>query len=630
MLIVAAIFGLPHYALAGPTTAPIDISAFEQFADQQMKDSLAHGDFPGAAIELVQNDKVVFERGYGVTSLDSRAPVDPQQTRFRMGSISKVFTTVAVLQLVEQGKISLDDPIQKLLPDLPLGPAGDGVLIRHLLTHTDGFDVGWSIGSAAIEPAPAMTLTQFLQSHLPQRIFMPGQMYVYSDVGMTIAGHIIEDVSGKPFEQYIDDEIFSPLAMTHSTFRQPPPGEDGTKLAQGYRDFRDQLHPVPLLRVRAVPAAGLTITPADMARFMRVYLREGELDGQRILQPQTARLMQEQQFTHHPALPGTAFGLYERIENGQRALQHGGVMPGFHSQILFIPAQNLGLFITTNAYGGGSFDDFTHTFFNQFFTKSQATTQPASVPASLPPDRADLSGRYRYVQYPHLSIGKLCVFSGLVEEMRVRQQSDGSIIVDQGLMGPFAHIGPLLYARGTEKIAFRVDANGKAVSAAYDTWAFEKIHWYEGRRAQLVLGGGLLAVFLLTAITLPIARSRRRRRQPHPQLGAPRCPDLCRDLAAIACAGNVIFLSGMIYSLLSADVFTWFHGLPHLVTVLLYLPWIDIALFVAALICTLCSLRKSWTLLSASAHLIALAGLLIFPLFCWYWNLLVLPGRLPG
>ena len=227
-------------ALAEDSAPAIDPAAFGLFADEQINGSITRNEFPGAAIVLVQDGTITFARGYGVADLQSHQPVDPMTTGFRVGSISKLITVVATLQLVERGKLSLTDEIQSRLPDVPLADAGKGVTIHNLLTHTDGFEVGWSIGGAVRDERDAVSLATFLQTHVPRRIVPPGQVYVYSDVGMALAGHIVENVDGRPFAKYAREEILDPLGMTRSTFDQPLPNPIATNLATGYRKFKGE------------------------------------------------------------------------------------------------------------------------------------------------------------------------------------------------------------------------------------------------------------------------------------------------------------------------------------------------------------------------------------------------------
>ena len=469
-------------ALAEDAPSQIAPDAFANFADEQMNSAIVRDQFPGAAIVLVEDGTIAFARGYGVADLQTKRPIDPLNTGFRIGSISKLFAVVATLQLAERGKLSLSDAIQPHLPDIDLGEAGHGVTIHNLLTHTDGFEVGWSIGGAARDERDAVSLGAFLQTHRPRRILPPGQMYVYSDVGMALAGRIVENVSGESFAQYTTEDIFSPAGMDHSTFDQPLPQQIAQNMATGYRRFHGRFTAMPTEHVFAVSSAGMTTTPGDMARFMIACLNDGQIggqiDGQRLLSPESMSLMRTRQFSHHPDLPGTAYGFYEHVQNGQTAIMHSGVMPGYHATIMLFPRQREGIFVATNGYGDDTFEPFVNAFFDRFFPKSE--TSPASIsPTISVPAPADLAGRYRYVQYPHNDIGKLSILIGFVEERRVRVAADGTLIVDQGVKGPFRCIAPLLYSRGEEKLAFRQDDAGRTIGMVYDTWAFAKIHSYQ-------------------------------------------------------------------------------------------------------------------------------------------------------
>ncbi len=606
-------------ALAEDASAKIDPRSFATFAEQQINDSISRNEFPGAAIVLVQDGTITFSRGYGVADLRSRQPVDPMTTGFRVGSISKLITVVAALQLVERGKLSLTDEIQSRLPDVPLADAGAGVTIHSLLTHTDGFEVGWSIGGAVRDEHDAVSLATFLQTHVPRRILPPGQMYVYSDVGMALAGHIVENVDGRPFAKYAREKILDPLGMTRSTFDQPLPNPFATNLATGYRKFKGEYHAMPTEHVLAYPAAGFTTTAGDMARFMIACLGDGEIDGHRVLSADMVARMKEPQFSHHPALPGTCYGFYERLKNGQRALQHQGVMPGYHGLVLLLPQHHTGIFVAANAYADQDFEPFIDAFFDRFFPNP--TTQPTIAPASsetIAHEPADLSGRYRYVQYPHFSIAKLSILAGMVEEMRIRQQPDGKVIVDQGLKGPWTCAGALLYERGEEKLAFRLDDHGRTIGAVYDTWAFQKIHWYESAHAQMALIALLALTFMLAAvarITTALVR------------GCANGPYRARTFAAGACAIDLVFLLGLSYALWGTDAFLWYYGLPKLVVALTYLPWLGMAMTLIAIIFTIREISaRDWRLPWKCAHGIVLVALLIFPAFCWYWNLLAWPG----
>jgi hypothetical protein len=382
------------------------------------------------------------------------------------------------------------------------------------------------------------------------------------------------------------------------------PSDISQHLATGYRRFHGEFIPMPTEHVLDFPCAGLTTTPHDMARFMIACLGDGSVDVGRVLAPETMALMRTRQFTHHAGLPGTAFGFHEHLENGQTVYMHSGVMTGYHATMILIPSQNAGIFLVTNGFADETFEPFVTALFARFFPDPTPQFIPPAPTSSPPP--SDVAGRYRYVQYPHHDIGKLSILAGLVEERRVRLGPDNTIIVDQGLKGSFKFAAPLLYVRGEEAMAFRQDSHGRTVGLAYDTWAFEKIHWYEARWAQIALIAALVIVFIFAVFGRVV--------------GSRHSP---RDCAAFACAVNLSALLILAWYLFRTDVFQWYYGLPRLIVAMRYLPWIGLAMTTASLVHTLREIRSNaWRWIAKSLHIIVLGALLLFPIFCWYWNLL--------
>ena len=236
-------------------------------------------------------------------------------------------------------------------------------------------------------------------------------------------------------------------------------------------------------------------------------------------------------------------------------------MLGYHSLMLLLPEHQFGMFVVTNAYGDESFDPLIHAFFNRFFPAPSSQPSIEAPPTIQSPQPSDLTGRYRYVQYPHDDIGKLSVLANMVEERQIRQQPGGTLIVDRGLQGAWHAVGPLLYSRGEEKLAFRQDDRGRTIGMVYDTWAFEKIHWYEAHRTQIALLALMSLLFILAPtgrlITRLTSASSVESRHRGPRVASPP-----RDLAAIAGALNLAFILTLSYSLWHVDALLWYYGLP--------------------------------------------------------------------
>ena len=260
----------------------------EAWLDGYVPYALERGGVAGAVVVVVKDGKVLLQKGYGYADIATRKPVDPDTTLFRPGSVSKLFAWTAVMQLVEQGKLDLDRDVNTYL-DFAIPPyQGQPVTMRNLMTHTAGFEetAKYLIGA---EPWAAPALDRYLKENLPERIFPAGKIPSYSNYGATLAGYIVQRVSGQPFADYIDQHIFAPLGMQHATVRQPLPANLKPLMSSGYEDASGK--PKPFEIVGPAPAGSSSVSGADMARFMIAHLQDGQFNGVQILKPETARMM---------------------------------------------------------------------------------------------------------------------------------------------------------------------------------------------------------------------------------------------------------------------------------------------------------------------------------------------------
>src|SRR5947208_2438424 len=212
-----------------PTVAPqpspppaLTRADFETFLDALIPSQLQNRNIAGAVVSVVKDGQVLFQKGYGYADFEAKKPVLPDKTLFRPGSISKLFTAIAVMQLVEQGKLELDRDVNGYLDFAIPKTYPDPVTLRQLLTHTAGFEDTLKNLFVAHE-SDLKPLRTYLVNQMPARIFAPGKVPSYSNYGFTLAGYIVERVSGERFERYIENHILKPLRMTNSTFDQPLP-----------------------------------------------------------------------------------------------------------------------------------------------------------------------------------------------------------------------------------------------------------------------------------------------------------------------------------------------------------------------------------------------------------------------
>ena len=313
----------------------------EAWLDGFMPFALARSDIAGAVVVVVKDGQVLLEKGYGLADVAGRQPVDPQRTLFRPGSVSKLLTWTAVMQLVQQGKLDLDRDINAYLDFKVPAYEGQPITLRNIMTHTSGFEES---ARFTLTGQP-MALGPLMKDTLPRRIFAPGKTPAYSNYATALAGYIVQRRSGMPFDEYIERNIFQPLGMAHSSFRQPLPPALGSSLSKAYELASGD--PQPFEFVGPAPAGSLSATGSDMGKFMIAHLA----DGGPLLRPATARMMHGTTLPILPPLHRMALGFYQEDINGQRVIGHGGDTQLFHSNLSLFLDQNVGLFVSLNSAG---------------------------------------------------------------------------------------------------------------------------------------------------------------------------------------------------------------------------------------------------------------------------------------
>src|SRR5580698_7157108 len=296
----------PGAEAAAPTVA-LTAEDVDSWLDGYMPYALKTGDIAGAVVAVVKDGRILTERGYGFSDVEKRAAVDPKLTLFRPGSVSKLLTWTAVMQQVEQRKIDLDADINRYLDFKVPGLGGQPITMRNLMQHTAGFEEHAKGIISASNDLP--TFEALLKQAVPKRVFAPGSTPAYSNYGCSLAGYIVERVSGEPFDAYIEHHILEPLEMHHSTFRQPLPEALAPLMSKGYRTASDD--PQPFEFVGPAPAGSLAATADDMAHFMIAHLQNGEYHGFLIIAAATAETMHNSPLTVLPPLDRMELGFFE-------------------------------------------------------------------------------------------------------------------------------------------------------------------------------------------------------------------------------------------------------------------------------------------------------------------------------
>lgn len=333
-------------------TATLTADDLSAYLDGMLPAAMATGDIAGATVVVVQGDHVLLTKAYGLSDVKKHTPVSASETMFRPGSISKLFTWTAVMQLVEEGKVDLDADVNQYIDFRITGLGGKPITLRHLMTHTPGFEEGLK-DLLIKDPKAMISLETAMKANTPETIYPPGAVPAYSNYGAGLAGYIVQRVSGMPFEEYLEQKIFGPLQMSASTFRQPVPESLRPRLSQGYVEASNDV--ITFEYCPESPAGAMSTTAPDMANFMLAHLNGGYLpalgDASRILKPETVEKMHATANRPADGIDAMALGFYEQNRNGFRAIAHGGDLIAFHSDLLLIPEAKVGIFMSFNSVG---------------------------------------------------------------------------------------------------------------------------------------------------------------------------------------------------------------------------------------------------------------------------------------
>ncbi|MCA9935448.1 MAG: serine hydrolase [Ardenticatenaceae bacterium] len=499
LLLTASFWGAAPVA-AQQDALTMNPSELEAFMDGMMAAQMTTNHVPGAVVVVVQDGEVFFAKGYGYADLESLTPVDPQTTLFRPGSVSKLFVWTAVMQLVEQGKLSLDADVNEYLDFTIPASFAQPITLKNLMAHTPGFEDSGE-GLFKTNPDEVATLEEMLKNHIPARVFPPGEVGAYSNYGTALAGYIVERVSGMPFYAYVEQNIFAPLGMTQATFRQPLPPELAGEMASGYNYVNGGYVQGGFEYVVAYPAGSLSATGLEMAKFMTAHLQNGRYANAQILNEDTAQLMHSQLYAPDPRMDGMAYGFFENTINGQRVISHNGDTLLFHTGLYLIPEQNLGLYISTNATGGASVPDAVAMAFADHYFPAAETAVP-TPPSDFATRIPQYTGSYYYARSNFSGYEK---FLSLLAPVAVSVDENNHVLVTlEGETRQYVEVEPGLL-QGVDdpdrEIVLKEDGDGRITLSPPIPFVFIKARWYENPNLHLLILLGGAAIFLFTMLS---------------------------------------------------------------------------------------------------------------------------------
>jgi CubicO group peptidase (beta-lactamase class C family) len=476
------------------------------FLDGLLPALLEHNDVAGAVVMIVKDGKVLYSHGYGYSDVKSKKPVSVDDTLFRPGSISKLFTCTAVMQLVEQGKLDLDRDVNDYLDFKIAATYAQPVTLRRIMTHTTGFEE-WGKDLFVPTAADLEPIQKVLPNHLPARVFAPGTMPAYSNYAMTVAGYIVQRVSGEKFEDYVANHIYKPLGIIHSTFVQPLPADLNPLMSTGYALASGG--PKEFEFVNSAPAGSMSTSAGDIAKFMIAHLQDGRYGDAQILKPETAMLMHSRAFGPVADLNGMALAFFQENQNGHTIIGHGGDTRYFHSHLHLILDANVGLFISLNSAGRGDVD-IRGIVFKKFLDRYFPPTPP------LPPAISSASNDARLVSGNYITSRRgetnFLKMGAILNEVQFVAQPDATIVASQ-IRGPngqprrYREIGPLVYRAedGDAKLGFVKQTDGR-----YDIFTsgaasgFQQVPYTESTAFVTFLRNFALVILGLTVVFWPV------------------------------------------------------------------------------------------------------------------------------
>jgi CubicO group peptidase (beta-lactamase class C family) len=542
--------------------------------------ALNTGDIPGAVVVVVKDGQILTARGFGYADVEKRKPVDPERTLFRPGSVSKLVTWTAVMQMVEKGKLDLDTDVNTYL-DFKI-PAFEGapITLRQIMTHTAGFE---EAAKEIIDYFPARTpkLGDLLKAWIPHRIYPAGTTPAYSNYATALAGYMVERASGQPFDDYVEKHIFTPLGMRSASFRQPLPAALEPHMARSY--VKPGEPPEAFEIVGPAPAGSLSASGTDMGRLMLANLQYGELDGQRILSAATTATMLDSPLAkiNPRSLVGPLnrmeLGFFETNINGRSVVGHLGDTEAFHTSLHLYMKEGVGFYVSFNSPGkqgaaGTLRTALFHDFSDRYFAYEGAADGKVDPQTAAEHARL-MSGNWENSRRPDSSFFAIL---GLMGQTKVGVNDKCELTIPDllgrnGRPREWVEIAPFIWRdrNGHDRIAAQV-VDGKPVRWSMDFMSpfmvFDHVPASKSGTWLLPALYAGLAVLLLTFLALPVGWFCRRKYgvapvPPGKARSATRATQIAAGLSLGVLAGWVAMftaiLSSLKYATSLSDPYLW-------------------------------------------------------------------------
>ena len=553
---------------------------------------------PGVTYAIVKGDQILALDAKGLADIETKEPMDARNSHFMLGSLSKLVVATAVMKLVETGQLDLDADVNKYLD----GFEWPSVSLRQLLTHTAGFEER-TFSRLRLKEEKVIPFEQYLKRRMPAQIFPPGSLGAYSNHGVALAGLVVQQVSGQPFEQFVEENIFQPLKMDNASFSLNPESLAG--LSTPYLIQKGEAVPTHYEYVLTVPASMLIGTAEDMAHFMGAHLNGGAYKGGRILKNETVDSLQKQHYTAHPDLDGRALAFFEDQYRGRRGLTHGNSRNGFVSYMYLIPEDSLGIFVTING-GRNSFrTKVTYDFLKEVYPETSST--PSFVAAE---GLQQYEGTYLRSRRNETTVERIFHQIVLSNEVKVEALADTALLLFNEVY-KMEKTGNWSNPAGTFKVAFENRTDGLSIlHLPGRSDALVKIPWY-GQKAFTIVALGLpLLTFLLLFLGRIFKSLFRRKAKSSPA---------ANYWLGFSLSGFFFFLlfMGSILSIREGIQ----YGVPGFFYLIFLLPFLSVLFYIIATFKSF----FSWNDLSQGGKIFHGYLMIIGIVFLWelyYWNLI--------
>ncbi|MEP7066799.1 MAG: serine hydrolase [Gemmatimonadota bacterium] len=615
----------PTTAVASTLSTPAldDTAALGDFIDGIMKAHIEQLRIPAAVVTIIKNGRVLYAKGYGYQDIAKNIPVDPAASLFRIGSTSKLFTWTAVMQLVEQGKLDLDGDVNTYLKTFKIPDAyGKPIRIRDLMTHSPGFEDG-ALGYLIVEDSTKVEpIATTLAKHIPARVRPPGELSSYSNYGAALAGLIVEQVSGVPFNEYIKRNILDPLDMKYATFDEPPTADLRQHSVIGYADENGTYVPKPFEYVGGFrPAGSGSMSALSMTHFMIAHLQDGQYGNVRILKPETAQLMHRRAFANDPRLPAMALGFYEQEFNGVRVIGHGGDTQHMHTEMYIIPDAQVGIFASYVGDGGSpAREGLVRGFFDRYFPAKVAGAPPAA-PSDFSTMAKKYAGAYRFARHSSTKFEKLILIASPPIKVTALDKDKRFLVTGLGEKPQqFAPVGNGVFESvdGHRRIAFYGgDSTGAAQHMEIEDLPFmgtERVPFMEMPSLWYTVLG-LSTLIFLAALTTAFYRRKETRQLPREQ----------KRVATLTLVTAVwFFLTFIVIGLaLGLNLDTLFSNVPGALKVSLVMPIVFVLLTILLVVALVQSWRNGfWSTGKRVRFTFLVVAAVAVCLFFNQWNLL--------